>query len=350
MAASLDWQTYSSARGTVLEMIQPGSDGVADMPGMMIFMDPPHHDELRRLVSRAFTPRRVAALEQRVRELCAQFLEPHLEGAGFDFLEDYAAKIPAMVIGALLGVPVDAQDQFRMWADLMMRYEPEGASPEKLEAMANLDRYTVELVRDRARQPQDDMISDLLAAELTREDGSHRRLSEREVMAFFTLLEIAGSETTARLLGWMAVLLARHPSQRAALAADPTLIPNAIEELLRYEAPSPIQARYVTREVNWHGTTVPAGSKLAMLTGSAGRDEREFPEPDRFDVTRKFERHITFGHGIHFCIGANLARLEGAIVLEETLRRMPAWDVDEAKVEMVRTSTVRGPIRVPVHL
>jgi cytochrome P450 len=273
-----------------------------------------------------------------------------LGGDGFDFLEDYAAKIPAMVIGALLGVPVEAQDQFRTWADLMMRYEPEGASAEKIDAVTNLNAYTVSLVRDRARTPQDDMISDLLAAELTREDGTRRRLSEEEVMAFFTLLEIAGSETTARLLGWMAVLLARHPSQRTLLRNDPSVIPNAIEELLRYEAPSPIQSRYMTSSATWHGAVVPAGSKMAMLTGSAGRDEREYDDPDRFDVTRQFERHITFGHGVHFCIGANLARLEGAIVLDETLRRLPDWEVDESKVEMVRTTTVRGPIRVPVHL
>jgi cytochrome P450 len=131
---------------------------------------------------------------------------------------------------------------------------------------------------------------------------------------------------------------------------DPSLVPNAVEELLRYEAPSPIQSRYVTTDATWYGITVPAGSKISLLTGSAGRDEREYDDPDRFDVGRTFERHVTFGHGIHYCIGANLARLEGTVLLDETLRRLPHWEVDEDKVEMVRTSTVRGPISVPVHI
>ncbi len=353
MAASLDWQTYSSARGTVLEIMDttPPDPGVVDTNdgyGMMIFMDPPGHDELRRLVSRAFTPRRVAALEERTRELCALFLDPRRDGTGFDYVEDFAAKIPAMLIGALLGVPADDQDQLRIWGDLLMRFEPDGISPEKLDAITNLNAYMAAMVTDRQQNPRDDMVSDLLAAEITRDDGSARRLGFDEVMAFFTLLQLAGSETTARLLGWGAVLLARHPDQRAKLVATPELVPNAVEELLRYEAPSPIQARFVTRDVEWHGQKVPRYSKLAMLTGSAGRDERQFVDADRFDVERTFDRHVTLGYGIHFCLGANLARLEGRIVLEETLARFPHWDVDEAAVEMVRTSTVRGPVHVPV--
>jgi cytochrome P450 len=353
--ASLDWQTYSSARGTVLEMIDttpPAADGApaGDAFGMMIFMDPPGHDELRRLVSRAFTPRRVAALEGRTRELCALFLDRQRHGVGFDFVEDFAAKIPAMLIGALLGVPNEDQDQLRIWGDLLMRYEPSGISAEKAEAITNLNSYMGAMVEDRQRRPRDDMVSDLLAAEIVRDDGASRRLTFGEVMAFFMLLQLAGSETTARLLGWAAVLLARHPDQRAKLVTTRDLIPNAVEELLRYEAPSPIQARFVTRDVEWYGQTVPRYSKLALLTGSAGRDEREFPDADRFDVERRFDRHVTFGYGIHFCLGANLARLEGRIVLEETLRRFPEWGVDEAKVEMVRTSTVRGPVHVPIEI
>jgi cytochrome P450 len=350
-AASVDWQTYSSARGTVLEMMDttPRAD---DDPGrglgMMIFMDPPDHDELRRLVSRAFTPRRIAELDARIRQLCDQFLPSLIEQGGGDFLDDFAARVPAMVIGALLGVPVEMQDQFRHWADLMMRYEPEGMSAEKLDGMIKLRDYMVELVAERRAAPRDDMISDLLQAEITRRDGTRRRLDEAEVMAFFTLLEVAGSETTARLLGWMAVLLARHPDQRARLRADRSLAPNAIEELLRYEAPSPIQARFVTRDVEWYGTIVPSNSRIALLTGSAGRDEREFPDADRFDVARRFDRHLSFGYGIHFCLGANLARLEGRVVLEETLAKVPDWHVDEEEVEMVRTTTVRGPLKVPI--
>lgn len=355
LAASLDWQTYSSARGTVLEFIDTNAP-IGKTPesdpsfGMMIFMDPPRHDELRRLVSRAFTPRRVAALDVRIRELCAEFLEPQRAGAGFDYVEDFAAKIPTMVIGELLGVPKHDQDQLRRWGDLMLRLEPDAISDEKMEAIERFGAYMEAMVEDRRRTPRDDMVSDLLAAEITRDDGSSRKLDHREVMAFFTLLEIAGSETTARLLGWASVLLARHPEQRAKLVANRALVPNAVEELLRYEPPSPIQARFVTRAVDWHGQTVPASSKIALLTGSAGRDEREYSNPDRFDVERNFDRHVTFGYGVHYCLGANLARLEAEVVIEETLDRFPEWHVDERAVELVRTSTVRGPAHVPIEI
>jgi cytochrome P450 len=328
----------------------PRDVGADDGYGMMIFMDPPRHDELRHLVSRAFTPRRVASLESRARELCARFLDPQLDGSGFDYVEDFAAKIPTMVIGAMLGVPDGDQDQLRIWGDDMMRFEPDGLSAEKLEAMQRFSAYLQEMVDERRRKPRDDMVSDLLSAEITREDGSTRRLDNREVLEFFILLEMAGSETTARLLGWASVLLARHPDQRAKLVANRGLVPNAVEELLRYEPPSPVQARFVPRSVEWYGQTVSAGSKIALLTGSAGRDEREYSEPDRFDVERRFDRHATFGYGVHFCLGANLARLEARVVLEETLERLPEWSVDEGEIELVRTSTVRGPVRVPIHI
>jgi cytochrome P450 len=353
LAASLDWQTYSSARGTVLEIIDTTSsatEGWGEISGLMIFMDPPGHDELRRLVSRAFTPRRVATLEARIGELCAEFLDPLVGSAGFDYLEDFGAKIPTMIIGALLGVPKEDQNQLRIWGDQSMRYDPEGPRPETIEARESLQAYFADMVHDRQRHPRDDMVSDLIAAEITRDDGTTRRLDEQEVLSFFSLLELAGSETTARLLGWAAVLLARHPDQREKLVARRELIPNAVEELIRYEAPSPIQARFVTRDVEWHGHRVPAHSKIALLTGSAGRDEREFPDADRFDVERTFDRHVSFGYGIHFCLGANLARLEAKVALEETLARFPEWGVDESQVEMVHTSTVRGPSHVHVEL
>jgi cytochrome P450 len=351
-AASLDWQTYSSARGTVLEMINTAHGATFDDEreyGLMIFMDPPRHDDFRRLVSRAFTPRRVSDLDGRTRELCAQFLDPLRDATSFDFVEELAAKVPTMLIGALLGVPSDDQNQLRIWGDLMMRYEPHGMSAEKTNAYQQFSNYLDSMIADRRARPRDDMISDLLAAEITLSDGTIRRLDTTEVLSFFSLLQLAGSETTARLLGWAAVLLARYPDQRATLVREPALIPNAVEELLRYEPPSPIQARFVTRQAEWHGVTVPASSKIALLTGSAGRDEREFPNGDHFDVTRDFDRHVSFGYGVHFCLGASLARLEGRIVLEETLARFPEWDVDEREVEMVHTSTVRGPAHVPLH-
>jgi cytochrome P450 len=352
--ASVDWHTYSSARGTVLEsmdMTPMGPDGPGEGQGMMIFMDPPPHDALRKLVSHSLTPRRVQELEARLRQLCGEFLDPHVGTAGFDYVEDFGAKIPAMMIGALLGVPAEDQDQLRIWGDTLMRNDPDSPDKsEQLAAITALTEYMQAMVKDRQRQPRDDMVSDLLATELTLDDGSIRRLTEGEVLSYFTLLQVAGSETTARLLGWASVLLATYPAERAALVEDPSLIPNTVEELLRYEAPSPIQARYVTRDVSWHGVQVPQGSRLALLTGSAGRDERKYPEPDRFDVRRHFDRHVSFGHGIHFCLGASLARLEAKVALEETLHRFPHWTVEESRVEFVQTTTVRGPSSVPLSL
>jgi cytochrome P450 len=255
-----------------------------------------------------------------------------------------------MVIGALLGVPKEDQNQLRLWGDAMLHYDPTGLNEERNNAQMQLAAYMNAMVEDRAKSPRDDMVSDLLAAEITREDGSTRRLTHMEVLAFFSLLELAGSETTARLLGWASVLLHRHPDQRALLVAQPEIMPNAVEELLRYEAPSPIQSRLVTRDAEWYGQTIPAFSKIALLSGSAGRDDREYPDADRFDVTRHFDRHLSFGYGIHYCIGANLARLEATIALQETLARFPDYGVDERKIEMAHTSTVRGPIHVTIEI
>jgi cytochrome P450 len=168
------------------------------------------------------------------------------------------------------------------------------------------------------------------------------------VSSFVLLLFAAGAETTARLLGWTPILLARHPDQRRRLVEDRTLLAGAVEELLRYESPSPIQARWVTRDVELHGEVVPRGSKMALLNAAANRDGRHFPDPDRFDVARSADRNLAFGYGAHFCLGAALARLEGRVVLDETLDRLPTWEVDESAVEFVRTTTVRGPARVPV--
>jgi len=339
-------RTYSSAHGTVLEIMTPASG----LSGMLIFMDPPDHTRMRSLVSRAFTPKRVTRLEDRIRELCNRFLDAALEKPTFDYVQDFAARLPAMVIASLFGVPESEQEALRERIDTMFHIE-EGVGMVNdiaLNAGIEIHSYVSELLRDRTAHPRDDMLTDLTEAEITEPDGTVRRLTIAEAADFSVLLISAGTETVARLLGWAAILLDQHHDQRAALAADPSLIPNAVEELLRYEAPSPVQGRWLTREVELHGQVIPADSKVLLLTGSAGRDEREYPDADRFDIRRQFDHHVSFGHGIHFCIGAALARLEGRVGLEETFRRMPEWSVDLDHAVRLHTSTVRGWVNVPV--
>lgn len=346
--ASIDVATYSSARGTVLEMIR-ASNGPMNT---MIFMDPPAHDQLRALVSRAFSPRRIADLEPSIREIVCGYLDPQVGSDGFDFVADFGAKVPMMVISAMLGIPEADRDQIREWTDQMLHRDPgetDFAGGQE-NVSANIFGYLAGYVADRRKSPRDDMMTDLMQAEMEEPDGSKRRLTDDELLGFISLLSGAGNETVARLLGWAGATFARFPGERAKLVAQPELIPNAVEELLRFEAPSPVQARSVMRDVVWHGERVPEGAVILLLTGSAGRDERQYPDADRFDVEREVGRHVSFGYGTHFCLGASLARLEARIALEETLARFPEWEVDWSGAEHVHTSTVRGYARLPIQL
>jgi cytochrome P450 len=348
MAASVDPRTYSSAHGTVLEMMSEKFTG----GGQMIFLDQPEHTMLRRLVSRAFTPRRVAGLENQVRELCAALLDQHKDGQEFDYVADFGALVPANVIAMLLGVPESDRPHVRETIDAIFHLEPGMGMVNDIsvQAMGTLYSYLSDLMAERRAHPCDDMLSDLVAAELTEPDGTHRRLTPQEATDFGILLVAAGTETVARLLGWAGAVLADFPDQRTELAAEPALIPNAVEELLRFESPSPVQGRWTTAEVELYGQTVPAGSKVLLLTGSAGRDERVFPDADRFDARRRFDQHLSFGYGIHFCLGAALARLEGKVAIEETLARFPEWEVDHARSVFLFTSTVRGYSNLPISV
>jgi cytochrome P450 len=347
-AAHKEPLTYSSARGTVLENM--GNDMSA--LGMMIFVDPPAHTAMRSLVSRALTPRRVAALEETVRALCAELMDPLLGSDGFDYVQQFAAQLPSRVISSLVGVPPEDQEEQRRLVDAMFHIEPGVGMMNEAAGTAALAliTYLGELVAQRTIHPRDDMVSDLVRARITDEQGHVRRLTADECTRFALLLYSAGTETVAKLLGNAAVVLAQHPGERAELVAHPEIIPNAIEELLRFEAPSPVQGRWTTRAVSLHGVDIPPGSKVLLLTGSAGRDERAFPDPDRFDVRRNMQHHLSFGYGVHFCLGAALARLEGRIALEETLKRFPTWDVDPGGVTRVHTSTVRGYREVAIRV
>lgn len=339
---------FSSARGTVLELMAPERS----QQGMMIFLDPPEHTRLRRLVSRAFTPRRMSELEGEIRALCVSLLDAQQGRSQFDFVADFAARLPASVIAALLGVPSADREEVREHIDLLFHLDPVNGMVNDVSATAVgwLIEYMDAQFAARSTSPVDDLLTDLLHSEIDEPDGASRRLTRSEAIEFAVLLISAGTETVARLLSWAAVELDAHPDQRAELAADPSLIPNAVEELLRFQAPSPVQGRWLTSELELHGTTIPVDSKVLLLTASAGRDERAFPEPDRFDIHRRFDVHLSFGYGIHFCLGAALARMEGRIALEETLARYPTWSVDIDKAVPLHTSTVRGYSNVPIEV
>ena len=343
---SLDWETYLSSKGTVLELIKSGMELP---PGSIIFEDPPAHHVHRRLLARVFTPRNINGLEPKIREFCARSLDP-LVGAGrFDFIGDLGAQMPMRTIGMLLGIPEQDQEAIRDHIDEGLRLT-DSAMPDVDTMYGDTDPGSAfeEYIEWRASHPSDDLMTELLQAEYEDETGALRRLSRPEVLSYVNLLAAAGNETTTRLIGWTGKVLAEHPDQRAELAERHDLVPNAIEELLRYESPSPVQARYVTRDVEHHGGTVPAGSALLLLTASANRDERKFPDADRFDIHRTIDRQLAFGYGIHFCLGSALARLEGRVALEEVLKRFPSWEVDWDNAVQARTSTVRGWERLPV--
>jgi cytochrome P450 len=349
LRAVLDTDTFLSSHATVIELIT--ADPVRT--SMMIWMDPPEHSWHRKLVSRAFTVKAVSGLEERVAALCNSLLDEVAGASEFDFVDDYAATIPPTMILALLGLPEGMVDEWRRGVDAAFHLEAGdagsgGPSTVDLAGQVLFDALPG-LLAERRAEPQDDLLSVLAHTDLD-EGGTVRRLTDDEIVDFVRMIAVAGTETVARHLGWTAVLLDRHPDQRASLVDDPGLIPNAVEEILRYEAPSPVNARWVARDCELHGRTVPAGSKLVLLNGAGNRDERHFADPDRFDVHRPIDRHLSFGYGAHFCIGAALARLEGQVALREVLRRYPTWEVDHDRAEMVHTSTVRGYAKVPVRV
>jgi len=342
----VDWRTYISGKGSVLEMIKAN---IEIPPGSILFEDPPTHDVHRSLLSRVFTPRRMAAIEPKVREFCARSLDPLVGSGGFDFIADLGAQMPMRTIGMLLGIPEEDQERIRDRLDQGLRLT-EGVMPDRDYDREYGSQDFADYLDWRAEHPSDDLMTELLQAEFEDFDGTVRTLTRVEILNYIGLLAGAGNETTTRLIGWTGKVLAEHPDQRQELVDDPSLIPNAIEELLRYEAPSPVQSRYVTRDVEHYGKTVKEGSIMVLLNAAANRDERAFPDPDRFDIHRKMAHHLTFGYGIHFCLGSHLARLEGRVALDEVLKRFPRWEVDWDNAEQAHTSTVRGWERLPVTI
>lgn len=343
--ALVDWETYRSGRGTVLEIVKAG---VEIPPGILLFEDPPIHDAHRALMSRVFTPRRMLDLEPLVRRYCVAALDALVGRDEFDVITEFGVEIPLRTIGFLFGIPEADQDVYRKVTDDAISTDGSPISFDQSSFDAVLS-VLGEYVEWRSRHPGDDLMTELLNAEVDEPDGSRRPLTRDEVVTYASMIAGAGNETATRLIGFTMQLLAQHPDQRRLLVEDPSLIPAAIEEILRLESPSPAQARWVHRDVEVHGTTVPAGSIMLLLNGAANRDDRHWTNPERFDLSRTEGPHLAFGYGIHFCLGAALARLEGRVALEEILRRWPEWDVDTDRGQMAHTGSVRGWGALPVR-
>ena len=344
--ALMDWETFSSSRGAALELIKAN----IEIPsGALIFQDPPIHDIYRKLLSRMFTPRKISALEPKIREFCAECLDPLVGTGRLDFVADLGSQMPMRVIGMLLGIPEQDQEAARDYANAQVRTR--AGKPMKTTPARAVGGIFAEYIDWRADHPSDDIVTELLNVEFEDETGKCRRLTRDELRIYIYMVAGAGNETTTRLIGWAGKVLAEHPDQRREMADDPSSIPAAIEELMRFEPPAPHVARYVTRDVEYYGRTVPQGSVMMMLIGAANRDHREFPpDGDTFDIHREMRQHLSFGVGAHFCLGAALARLEGRIALEEILSRFRDWDVDQSNAKLSATSTVRGFDTLPAFI
>jgi cytochrome P450 len=342
--ALVNWQTFSNTRSDILDIIKAG---VELPPGVILFEDPPLHTMHRGLMSRVFTPRRMAQLEDQVRRFCIRCLDPLVGADRFDIVAELGSMMPMRVIGMLLGIPEQDQLAVRNKTDANLRTEPGKPMDVKEDEVANGAMFA-EYVEWRAEHPSDDLMTQLLNAEFEDENGDVRTLTRQEVLTYTAVVAGAGNETTGRLIGWLAKVLAEHPDQRRAVAEDRSLIPNVIDETLRFEPTGHAVARYVTHDVDYHGTTVPAGSAMLLLVAAANRDPRRYDAPDVYDIRRDDIQHLTFGYGLHYCLGANLARLEGRVALDELLNRWPEWEVDYDDMELAPTSTVRGWARMPM--
>lgn len=349
--AHRDVRTFTSTKGVMLDQLRSAEFGqVVDAVGSMIMMDPPRHERMRKLVSRAFTPRRMAEWEPLVGRVIGGFLDA-LDGAdAFDVVVDFAGPFPVEIISEILGIPAVDRQQLRRWTDTMLEREVGNPFPPAagIEAGAALFGYLHDLVADRRRHPQDHLIDHVIAAEVERDDGTFERLDDREVSQFLGLLAAAGSETVTKLVGNAVMTFAEFPDELQRLRSDVTLMGSAVDEVLRWRAPSQYQGRYALTERTFHGVTIPAGSPVLIVTGAANRDERAYVEADRFDIGRVGPVPISFGHGIHHCLGAHLARLEGAVALGELYRRWPDLSVDLDSIRYVHMSNVAGPSSVPV--
>lgn len=342
--------TYSSAYGVELATVRTGQKYPLKL---IISIDPPEHRLMRSLVNRVFTPRAITGLEPLVTEQAHRFLGA-VDPTNFDVVQDFSALFPVEVITAMLGVPVEYRQQVREWIDISLHREPGQIDMSEAGIRAQADMMTMyyELIQERRTRPQDDMISDLLAVEVTREDGEKSKLRGSEIAGFASLLGGAGAETVAKLIGSAAVVFAQNPDQWAKLQSDHTKVAASIEELLRYDAPVQYNVRRTLKEVELHGVAIPEGAAVFLLGASANRDPDAWTNPDVFDIDRDRAeaQNLGFGYGIHSCLGAALARLEGAIAMRAILNFMPGYDVDWAGCKRVSMQNVSGWSHVPVRV
>ena len=350
VAAHRDWKTFSSEHGLTIDQLTDPNNTMKHTS--IIMMDPPVHDRMRKLVSRVFTPRAVAALEPVVIDIVTEHLAP-LEGRDdFDLLAEFAAPFPVEVISQILGVPKGDRQQIRHWTDDMLHREPDDPRPTQqgMESGLNQTLYFLDLSKDKRATPGDDMITRLTEVEVADDDGLLHKLTDEEIAGFATLLAAAGSETVTKLIGNGVVLFHRNPEQWQQLLDEPPKVVNAVEEVLRYWAPSQYQGRYTNQASVWHGVEIPVDQPVFLVTGAASRDERAYPDPDRFDVNREIGLSVGLGHGIHSCLGAAFARLESKVAFEEIGKRWPRYDVDDDGLRRVQMSNVAGFSNVPVRV
>jgi cytochrome P450 len=341
-----DTARLSSAQGVTLDASAYGPD--AHRTSSFIAMDPPRHGQLRGLVSRAFTPRRVEQLEPRIRDLARAHLDRALENESFDLVAELAGKLPMDVVSELMGVPPADRDELRRLADLVLHREPglRDVPPAGVDAAFELVAYYADLVADRRRHPAEDLTSALVAAEI---DGT--RLDDDDIIAFLFLMVVAGNETTTKLLGHAWYWAWRNPDERAKPFAEPGRIADWVEETVRYDTSTQFLVRTATEDIPLHGGVMPAGAKVVLLIGSACRDPRAYDDPDRYDLDRTQDTQLaSFGVGRHFCLGASLARLETRVTLEELVARVADYDIDEEGAERVHSANVRGFARLPTSV
>ncbi len=344
VAAHLDTDVFSSANGVTIEGVDQG------MP-FLIVKDPPEHTWHRKIAGRMFTPRRINALEPFIRTTAAGLLDKVADIDEFDLVEHFSFRLPLDVISELIGIPDSVREHIHNLSDrLVARDETGTVTQDAALASLELAQVFVDLVAERRRNPGNDVITTLMNTEVTDDDGNTRSLDDNELANRFIELAFAGHETVAKLIPNGVIALSWYPDQRRELAADPGLMPNAVEEMLRWDPPSHYQGRWTTRDVELHGTVIPEGQRVILITGSAVHDERTYPDPELFDIHRDIDRHVSFGFGRHLCLGAALARLETRIAFEELLKRIPDFTFDETGVERAFSSNVRGLSRLPLRV